>query len=350
MKKYHILAKVSLVCVFLIIVAGSVVRMTGSGMGCPDWPKCFGYYIPPTSETDILFKPNHHYKKGQVIQINGIFHFAKEDFKSSQSLDINNWQKNTKHNYNTFNVTHTWVEFINRQVSVIAGIPILLLFIISILNFKRKKLLFVIALTVIFLMGFQAWLGKTVVDSNLLPVKISIHLVVAYLIVLTLVLGLFKSKNWHSLKNRPNNLFKNILIISVALTTLQIFLGIQVRQYVDLQIKANTEQSLWLQNPEISFYIHRTFSIIILLINLWLYQQNKKKILGLNSINFVVLIILLEAITGISMLYFDFPMLTQPIHLVLSGILLCLQFFIILRVFFTPKTNEFVPLQDTIKL
>jgi len=36
-------------------------------------------------------------------------------------------------------------------------------------------------------MGFQGWLGKTVVDSNLLPYKISIHMAMALLIVLLLV-------------------------------------------------------------------------------------------------------------------------------------------------------------------
>ena len=61
--KFILISKISLILVFLVIFAGSTVRMTGSGMGCPDWPKCFGYLIPPTDRSDIEWKKNHNYKK-----------------------------------------------------------------------------------------------------------------------------------------------------------------------------------------------------------------------------------------------------------------------------------------------
>lgn len=340
-KHYHKLAKICLGFIFLIIIAGSVVRMTGSGMGCPDWPKCFGYLIPPTSEEVIIFEPNHHYKKGQVIQIDDIFYYAKSNFQSSEQLNLNNWQKNTTHSYNTFNVTHTWIEFINRVVTAVAGIPVFVLFVLSIILFKRKKILFVNAALVLFLMGFAAWLGKTVVDSNLLPTKISLHLAIAYLLVLVLTFAIFKSKSWNGITTAPSKLFKKILLLAFLLTIGQIVLGIQVRQFVDTQMASvGYEKSLWLQNPDISFYIHRSFSIILLLVNVWLFYSNRKKAYRIPLINTMLVLLFFEIFVGVLMSYLDFPFMSQPLHLVSSAMLLALQFFIIVRVY-SDKTTKF---------
>ena len=75
--KFTKIAKISLVLVYLVIIAGAVVRMTGSGMGCPDWPKCFGHYIPPTDIRELQWQPKKEFKKGQVIILNEALWVAK---------------------------------------------------------------------------------------------------------------------------------------------------------------------------------------------------------------------------------------------------------------------------------
>jgi heme A synthase len=54
MSGYARLATVSAVGVYLLIVFGAVVRVTGSGLGCPDWPLCHGRLVPPAETTAII--------------------------------------------------------------------------------------------------------------------------------------------------------------------------------------------------------------------------------------------------------------------------------------------------------
>jgi len=57
------LARLSLVTTaltFLLATAGGLVRATGSGLGCPGWPKCFGRWVPPANEHAII-EISHRY-------------------------------------------------------------------------------------------------------------------------------------------------------------------------------------------------------------------------------------------------------------------------------------------------
>ncbi|MGB0769331.1 MAG: COX15/CtaA family protein [Flavobacteriaceae bacterium] len=333
MKNFRTLSKIALVLIYLVIIAGSVVRMTGSGMGCPDWPKCFGYYIPPTHESQLLFRPNHSYEKGMMILLESEqFMVAKKDFISNKVYDANNWELYSTHDYAIYNPVHTWTEYINRLIGAFSGLPILILGIWSLWFFNKNKWITVIALLTLFGMGFQAWLGKTVVDSNLAPYKITIHMVMALLIVAFVLYLIFATKTSFKLQ-KYHSFFYTLLVIGIVLTLIQIVLGTQVRQFVDEQTKMmGYEKSLWLAQPELDFYVHRSTSILVLVINGYLWFINKKLNLGYKKINLVLNCILLEVFSGIMMYYFDFPFLSQPLHLVIASILFGIQMYILLEI------------------
>lgn len=331
-KPLHNIAKITLTLTFLVIIAGAVVRMTGSGMGCPDWPKCFGYYVPPTNEAQLQWQDYKNYKKGQVIIVNQTLKVAKQDFTTNSLFNKINWETYIKHNYATFNAKHTWVEYINRLFGALAGLATLFLAFYSIKYWKYNKLLTLLSWLTVFGMGFQAWLGKTVVDSNLSPFKITIHMVMALVIVAILLylISLTKTKKTRTIYSKH---FKQILKVALLLTLFQVILGTQVRQFIDEQIKLLGESNkvLWLQDPTLQFYIHRTFSIFIFLINLLLFYKNKKLLLGYTKMNWVLILLILEIISGITMYYFDFPFGTQTIHIVLATFLFGVQFYIFLE-------------------
>ena len=336
------LAKLTLILVYLVIVAGAVVRMTGSGMGCPDWPKCFGYYIPPTEDAELQWQPGHAYKKGQVIILKETLQVAKEDFTSNKSFDSSNWELYTKHNYAIFNPWHTWIEYINRLFGALAGLATLILAFTALKYWKKQKRVTILAWLVVLGMGFQAWLGATVVYSVLEPLKITLHMLMALLIVAMLLYIIYK------VNEEDKRIFYDratLILASFALmlTLVQIVLGTQVRQFVDHQIEMIGENSKqqWLNDPTITFYIHRSFSIIVILVNAFLANRIFKLNLGHIKIVWVLFFVFIEAFSGMAMYYLDFPFASQPLHLVIASILFGVQFYLVLDALkpkISPKT------------
>ena len=331
MKKYFPKsAKIALVLVYLVIFAGAFVRLTGSGMGCPDWPKCFGYYIPPTEKKELLFTEGKEYNKGQIIIKEETLLVAKEDFVAKSTFDSTNWEKYTKHDYAIFNPLHTWVEYINRLLGALAGIACFLTFIFSFGYWKEKRKLVFISFFICILMGFQAWLGKTVVDSVLNPFKITTHMLAALLIIsfqLYLIYEVQKKEKYFIF----DTTFNKVLLLTIGLTIIQILLGTSVREHVDGVSETGAPKILWLQNPTLTFYIHRSFSIIVLIANFYLFSRNRKLQLHFQKINWVMVLIFFEILSGILMYYLDFPFGTQTIHVMLATLLFGFQFYMVLE-------------------
>ena len=145
-----------LIMVFLVILAGGVVRMTQSGMGCPDWPKCFGRWIPPVNASQL--PPDF------------------EKYLRQQDID------------HSFNVYHTWIEYINRLLGALLGVFIFIHFIWSFIRFRKiNKPVVILSFLLLLTVGFQGWLGKKVVDDNLAVVKVTIHMLVALVIAATCI-------------------------------------------------------------------------------------------------------------------------------------------------------------------
>ncbi|PQJ79465.1 COX15/CtaA family protein [Polaribacter porphyrae] len=322
------IVKITIISVYLIFLAGSVVRMTGSGMGCPDWPKCFGYLIPPTEEEQITWKPNTDYKEGYIIVKDEILFVANKDVITSTEFNTNNWSKYTKHDYAKFNKYHTWTEYINRLVSVLAGFVFLFLIYASTKFWKENKTITLLAFGAFILMLFEAWLGMKVVDSNLNPSTITIHMVVG-LIIIALLLRLQYIVSPQKIYNY-NSLFNKLLIVSVVFSLIQIAMGTQVRQFIDEQVKlfGFENKNYSLMNPSFKFYFHRSFTIAIVLVNAGLFYINQVKNLGYKLINWILFLIFLETITGILMYYAEIPFGTQAIHLMAGAILFGLQFYL----------------------
>jgi len=320
--------KFSLIIVYLVITAGAIVRMTGSGMGCPDWPKCFGYWIPPTERTQLDWKPNQLYLKGQVIILDDELRVAKSNFDSGYDYNPKNWEFYNKHDYALFNPYHTWIEYLNRLLGALAGLAVLVMTVFSFLLKKKKKIIPIISFFILTAMVFQAWLGKTVVDSNLLPFRITIHMVMALLIVLGLIILLFISKK--KLSPIPaSRLMKIFAIFALALTLFQIGLGTQVRQFVDLKMHLHVSQ--WLDPAPLKFYFHRSLSLVVLAVHLTLFWMLRKVNLNLRIFNQILGLIGLEIFTGILMFYLDFPLSSQPLHLIIAALLFGAQSLFIFR-------------------
>jgi len=340
-KKFTKIAKISLVLVYLVIVAGAVVRMTGSGMGCPDWPKCFGYYIPPTDITELQWQPDREFNKGQVIILNESLWVAKGKFTTSTNYNADNWVLYTKHDYAIFNPFHTWTEFINRLFGALAGLGTLVMAFASLSYWKRNRKITVLSWIVVLAMGFQAWLGATVVFSVLAPAKITVHMVMALFIVALILYLIYATSN--SMKSFvADKITRNFIVLALAITLVQIVLGTQVRQFIDLQTDIYGEDApgQWLNNATLSFYIHRSFSIIVVLVNLFLAIRIYHLKLGYSKMNWVLVLLFLETISGLAMYYMDFPFGSQSIHLVLAAVLFGFQFYLVLEALNAFKTTK----------
>lgn len=302
---------VTIVTVYLLVLAGGIVRSTGSGMGCPDWPKCFGRYIPPTDVSELPV----NYQEIYAAKLHGEIEF---------------------------NATKTWIEYVNRLLGAVTGILVLATFGVSIFAYyKKDKIIIYLSFLSVLLIGANGVLGKYVVDSFLKPGVVTLHMLLAVLVIFVILYAIARA--WSEVINVETIQYKSqlnkVIIITLVLSTLQVLLGTQVREAID-RVIANPlfgyNRNTWIEQMGLPFFIHRTYSLVILgfhIYLIWLIKNNiKPQGLIYRYMIALIAIVIIEIVTGAIMAYFGVPAYIQPIHLTLSIISLGIQFIILLLV------------------
>lgn len=319
------LTRVAMVMTFLVVLAGSVVRMTGSGMGCPDWPKCFGLMIPPTEAAEVTWQSGASYGAGRMLLQNDTLWVAQSDLVS---LDFEAeraegaWLPYDKHDYAVFNPLHTWVEFINRLLGALTGIPALLLLAWTGWRGVRTRHWrpFVWAVVHLFWLGLVAWLGKKVVDGNLIPFSITIHMLGAMAILVSLA-GLLNSI-WEGQVSQIRAALprgKAMLAIALALTIGQLILGTQVREQVDILNHAEVLRSDWISALPAWWKVHRSGSWLVVAVQLlWLVPLRHAGGSLRTMVRLTSAVLSAQIMTGVLFVNMGMPAWSQPVHLLLA--------------------------------
>ena len=313
-KFYRRSLRTSFFLVLFLVLIGGVVRSTGAGMGCPDWPKCFGLWIPPVSISEIPAEFWNHplsSENGKVI----------------------------------FNPVKTWTEYLNRLLGVLIGFSILVQA-VSALFQKGKKLSVFYSMASLILVLFQGWLGSRVVSSDLKPLIISIHLLVALVIALSILSALFfASKRRTSISAFPKHPYSNLVLYGTGLVIMvQFVFGTEVRSQVDSLFREFDfgSRSLYVERLDWKFLFHRSFSTLALLFMILQPVLFVKQLSVENSwISFFPLLLaVVLMISGYFLVSLGFPAFLQPFHLLLGFSIVCSQFWLFLHLKFLRSLSK----------
>ncbi|MEM6346333.1 MAG: COX15/CtaA family protein [Bacteroidota bacterium] len=300
-RRYQKIAWITVGAILFLILVGGLVRMTGSGMGCPDWPKCFGQWVPPT---DISQLPADYKVRFAVA--------------GKEIAD--------------FEATKTWIEYLNRLLGVIIGFLGILTVLFALPLRRTLPSVFRWSLAGLVLVILQGGLGAYVVRTDLQVGTITLHMFMA-LIVLTAFIGgalLSYPERWKKMGNHmPAIDTKSLSLAALVLVVIlaQLLLGTQVREGVDEVAKAfgEAERENWLSHLGISYTYHKFFYYAVVLVMGVVGWQLKAvwesstllKNLGLLSIAIVGT----EILMGLGMHHLGLPKILQPLHLLLASML-----------------------------
>ncbi len=313
LSRYRRVAMATVAATLFLILVGGLVRAAGAGLGCPDWPKCFGSWIPPTSVEQL-----------------------PPEFDAGQ-----------------FNVYKTWIEYVNRLVGVAIGLLISATMLLSIRIRKARPEIFYASLAAWVLVIFQGWLGGQVVESELKEWLITVHMLLAMVIVNLLLYAAFASSSAKYNFSLPPSARQSLWIAALVVFVLalgQMVLGTQVREGIDAITNSTPDlrREFWIPSLGQSFELHRSFSWLIVigtLAVLWL-SRGREIAESYRKVGYgLAAVVAAQILSGVGLQYLDLPPVLQVLHLVLSSFLVCLLFLLLLMLRQSAKSDRRAPIQ-----
>lgn len=342
--QFQKISLLSIILLFVLILAGGVVRSTGSGMGCPDWPKCFGGYIPPTSASDLPSDYKEKYVAGRLAKNQ---RFAKTlDLFGYSDLARRIREDKSILIPEEFNVAKTWTEYVNRLIGAASGFLLLAVTIYSFSYWDTNKTIPVLSVFNLILIVVQAWLGALVVSTNLTAWVITIHLLLALGILGISITTYHLAKVYGKNRLHVNPLLHIITLLVLALSVLQIAFGTEVREQIDA-IASRLQEGYrgdWVNDAGAIFFQHRDIAILVLMGNIVLYALVRRSF-GRHSIqqqtmSFTFLMLILQIVTGILLSYLALPPVAQAAHILLASLIFGAQFYLLLNLYQSVNIQE----------
>ena len=309
----------TLVVVLLLILAGGIVRSSGSGMGCPDWPLCFGQVIPPLVESDL---PSNY----QEI-------YAERGYADTR-----------------FNALKTWTEYLNRLLGALTGLMVLVQAVLAFLLVRSRSVsmaastssgsaaegassgagvsgstAFVAALLALVLVLVQGGIGAWVVASHLQGSVVTLHLALAWVLM-----GVQVGLGVH-LSGRPAQAWSIpraeawAMGFWLLLLLVQLFLGAGVREAVDAWTPVYATDVFGMRVLGIVYLAHKNLWMLIMLGGAWLAyrlwtqcpdgQARFWSLLAMASLT-------LQVMSGLWMVLGALPALPRTLHVLLGSLAL----------------------------
>jgi len=338
---------ITIIVTLLVILAGGIVRSTGSGMGCPDWPKCFDQYVPPTNASQLPADYKAKYVAGRIKKNERFAKLLDRMGKKELADSIRHDKSITVPE--EFNPAKTWIEYLNRLAGVLAGLFLLLTAVYSFTYRKTAKRIVLLSLLNIFVVGYQGWLGSIVVSTNLMQWVVTVHMLLALVI---LGISIYTYSYARQLHKEPSVIMyrilwlKGFLFFTLILSLIQIVLGTDVREAVDLISKSMqfNGRNGWITKVGSVFHYHRDLAVLVTIANFIVYKMVTDRFSGkaapLLTARFILVVLGVQLLTGFALAYLALPPVAQASHILFSTILFSLQFYLYLLVYRTKTYRQ----------